>query len=383
MLFSSADFPGAISDHLVATADAVDEHAAELQKLVDAWYLTLDWIDGQPRRGHGDHGRARPSVTPEEYDGFAEGTTLFDADQALDAFEDRADDPTSLPEMARRINPFLVESGLTEEEADLDRLFVPDVHRRPTSRATAVERRRPSWRAGGRRRAADAGRRPPATRRRGAPTRRPGRTRGRRQHQLLRIRSPISLRLADRPRRRSASPACSPLWVVPSRTLDGSTSFLVPVARRDVGRLRRDVARRHVPRRPRGRRCSGSASATRSRWRSASWSASPSARFASVEAFFEPQIGFLRYIPASALTPLLLLWLGIGESPKITLIVVGTVFFNILMVADVARAVPRELINAVVHARRRPVDDAPPGHPAALAARASSTSPASTSPRRG
>ena len=44
--------------------------------------------------------------------------------------------------------------------------------------------------------------------------------------------------------------------------------------------------------------------------------------------------------------PLLLLWLGIGESPKISLIVVGTVFFNILMIADVARAVPRELLNA-------------------------------------
>ena len=68
--------------------------------------------------------------------------------------------------------------------------------------------------------------------------------------------------------------------------------------------------------------------------------------FASVEAFLEPQIGFLRYIPASALTPLFLLWLGIGESPKITLIVVGTVFYNILMIADVARSVPRELLNA-------------------------------------
>jgi NitT/TauT family transport system permease protein len=68
--------------------------------------------------------------------------------------------------------------------------------------------------------------------------------------------------------------------------------------------------------------------------------------FVSAEAFFEPQIGFLRYIPASALTPLLLLWLGIGESPKITLIVVGTVFYNVLMVADVVRATPRDLLNA-------------------------------------
>jgi NitT/TauT family transport system permease protein len=68
--------------------------------------------------------------------------------------------------------------------------------------------------------------------------------------------------------------------------------------------------------------------------------------FAASEALFEPTLGFLRYIPATALTPLFLLWLGIGESPKIWLIVVGTVFFNTLMVADVARAVPRELLNA-------------------------------------
>jgi NitT/TauT family transport system permease protein len=68
--------------------------------------------------------------------------------------------------------------------------------------------------------------------------------------------------------------------------------------------------------------------------------------WASIEALTEAPIGFLRYIPASALTPVLLLWLGIGESPKVWLIIVGTVFFNILMVADVARAVPRELLDA-------------------------------------
>lgn len=66
----------------------------------------------------------------------------------------------------------------------------------------------------------------------------------------------------------------------------------------------------------------------------------------SVQATFEAPIAFMRYIPAAALTPLMMSWLGIDEAPKITLIVLGTVFFNILMVADVARAVPRELIEA-------------------------------------
>lgn len=66
----------------------------------------------------------------------------------------------------------------------------------------------------------------------------------------------------------------------------------------------------------------------------------------SVEATLEAPIGFMRYVPATALSPLLLLWLGIDEAPKITLVVMGTVFFNVLMVADVARGVPRELIEA-------------------------------------
>jgi NitT/TauT family transport system permease protein len=68
--------------------------------------------------------------------------------------------------------------------------------------------------------------------------------------------------------------------------------------------------------------------------------------FRSVEALTTSSIGFLRYIPASALGSLFLLWLGIDEAPKIALIVAGTVFYNILMVADVAAGVPKELVNA-------------------------------------
>ena len=41
--------------------------------------------------------------------------------------------------------------------------------------------------------------------------------------------------------------------------------------------------------------------------------------FRSVEAFWESPIGFLRYIPATALTPLFLIWLGIDEGPKVAL----------------------------------------------------------------
>ena len=189
-----------------------------------------------------------------------------------------------------------------------------------------------------------------------------GRTRGRRQHPLLRIRGPLGLRWRVGARRRSASLAILGAWVRGRRRSSTTpSSFLVPTPAATWDALVRDVARRHAV----GTTC-GVAAADRHRLRDLGGHRRRGRRrhrqrSSSVEAFFEPQIGFLRYIPASALTPLLLLWLGIGESPKITLIVVGTVFFNILMVADVARLVPRELLNAVGDARRRPVDDAAQG----------------------
>ena len=66
--------------------------------------------------------------------------------------------------------------------------------------------------------------------------------------------------------------------------------------------------------------------------------------FASIRALFEPIIGIVRYMPAPAFIPLLIIYLGIDEAPKIALIFIGTVFFNILMVMDSVKFVPQDLI---------------------------------------
>lgn len=68
--------------------------------------------------------------------------------------------------------------------------------------------------------------------------------------------------------------------------------------------------------------------------------------FPACRALFEPMIGLLRYMPAPAFIPLLIIWLGLGEPAKIALLVIGTVFFNTLMSADAAALVPHELIDA-------------------------------------
>ena len=63
------------------------------------------------------------------------------------------------------------------------------------------------------------------------------------------------------------------------------------------------------------------------------------------EALVEPLLSFIRYMPASAFIPLFILWLGIGESEKIAVILFGTFFPLALMVMDVTKNVAHDLID--------------------------------------
>jgi NitT/TauT family transport system permease protein len=51
----------------------------------------------------------------------------------------------------------------------------------------------------------------------------------------------------------------------------------------------------------------------------------------------------IRYMPAPAFIPLLIIWFGLGELPKVLLIFIGTLFFNTLMIMDAVKFVPAEL----------------------------------------
>jgi NitT/TauT family transport system permease protein len=65
-----------------------------------------------------------------------------------------------------------------------------------------------------------------------------------------------------------------------------------------------------------------------------------------VEAFFEPFVSFARYLPASAFIPLLILWAGIGEAQKLSLIFIGSFFQLVLMIAVQVGATRRDLVEA-------------------------------------
>ncbi len=65
-----------------------------------------------------------------------------------------------------------------------------------------------------------------------------------------------------------------------------------------------------------------------------------------VRAFCEPLLEFARYLPAVALVPLVLLWTGIGEASKITVIWIGTFFQMVIMIAEDAGRVPLPQVEA-------------------------------------
>ena len=65
-----------------------------------------------------------------------------------------------------------------------------------------------------------------------------------------------------------------------------------------------------------------------------------------VQAFFEPIVEFARYLPAVAFIPLVMLWVGIGEGSKITIIWIGTFFQMVLMISEDVRRVPMAQIEA-------------------------------------
>ncbi|MFN5194994.1 MAG: ABC transporter permease [Cyanobacteriota bacterium] len=58
----------------------------------------------------------------------------------------------------------------------------------------------------------------------------------------------------------------------------------------------------------------------------------------------EPLMALIRYMPAPAFIPLLIIYFGLDELPKVLLIFIGTFFFNTLMIMDAVKFVPSELV---------------------------------------
>lgn len=70
--------------------------------------------------------------------------------------------------------------------------------------------------------------------------------------------------------------------------------------------------------------------------------------FPAIEAMVMPFVSAWRYLPAPSFIPILLMWFGTGEAPKLALLFIGVVFFLITLVVDHTKNVRKELIETAL-----------------------------------
>ena len=120
-LFSSKEFPGAISDHLVFSRKFINQNPEKVQAIVDSWFATLDYMKANLEQSYTVMAK-RGGVSPDEYKHYAGGTKIFTVDENLKAFQP-ANDMSSLIFAADEMSRFLVRTGLASQKPDVSKLF--------------------------------------------------------------------------------------------------------------------------------------------------------------------------------------------------------------------------------------------------------------------
>lgn len=120
-LFSSKDFPGAISDHISVSRKLIKERPQDVQAMVNSWFDTLNFIHNNPEKSY-EIMAERAGVSVEDYKKYDAGTKLFNLEENLKAFAS-GNDMSSLTYAAKELSHFLVKTGINKKEPDLSKIF--------------------------------------------------------------------------------------------------------------------------------------------------------------------------------------------------------------------------------------------------------------------
>jgi NitT/TauT family transport system substrate-binding protein len=118
---TSADFPGAIPDHLVFSSEFVEDRPDDVQSVVKTWFDTVDWM-GANKQSANKIMAERAGVSVADYQSYDDGTTIFSLAENVDAFRSGST-PANLDFQAAKIAEFLVSAGLVDEEPLIDGLL--------------------------------------------------------------------------------------------------------------------------------------------------------------------------------------------------------------------------------------------------------------------
>ncbi len=115
-IFDSSDIPGSISDLLVMKSDVVASRPADVQKIVNAWYMAIDWWKANPDEAVKI--LAKRTDTPvADYKSFVMGTRIYSAPEAMKAMTKSAD-AGSLYKSGEDVAKFLVKAEQVKEVPD-------------------------------------------------------------------------------------------------------------------------------------------------------------------------------------------------------------------------------------------------------------------------
>ncbi|MCX6024174.1 MAG: ABC transporter substrate-binding protein [Chloroflexi bacterium] len=123
VVFTSKDFPGSIPDHLAVNTALLKDRKADVQKLVNAWFLTLDYIKAHPAEAQAIMAK-RAGVSAAEYKEYDAGTTIFTLEQNTAAFASGSD-MKNLNYAAGEIAKFLQDNKFVEKPINLQNVFDP------------------------------------------------------------------------------------------------------------------------------------------------------------------------------------------------------------------------------------------------------------------
>ena len=122
-LFSSREFPGAISDHLVCQRKFVTNNPEKVQAVVNAWFATLGSIRADPKAAIAIMAE-RAGVSEADYKAYDSGTTIYSLAENREAFQPGST-MRSLPYAATQISSFLQAVGMSKTPPKLEGLLEP------------------------------------------------------------------------------------------------------------------------------------------------------------------------------------------------------------------------------------------------------------------
>jgi NitT/TauT family transport system substrate-binding protein len=120
-LFSSRQFPGAISDHLVCQRNFVARNPEKVQAIVNAWFATLGSLRADPKGAVAIMAK-RAGVSEADYRAYDSGTSIYSLAQNREAFKP-GNTMRSLPYAAAEISDFLQAVGMSKTPPRLEGLL--------------------------------------------------------------------------------------------------------------------------------------------------------------------------------------------------------------------------------------------------------------------